>query len=206
MVPPAEPAQDQVHGPLPLTADAVPALRRLVVGALVRLVPFEEPHAPLTAADEGAPHTAVEPPLLPAQLHDRGPLPLTADAVPALQRLVVGAVLTTTPFAGPHCPFCAEASFCAEQVAVVPPLLPTQLQLQGPVPVTVVAVPALQSLVVGALVKPAPFEGPHAPVTRLGCFSACAGPETMNERRKANTARRIWRIQTSPQKSGFGLD
>ena len=47
-VPPLEPAQLHDHGPLPLTAEAVPALQRLAVGALVRLAPFEEPHAPLT--------------------------------------------------------------------------------------------------------------------------------------------------------------
>ena len=85
---------------------------------------------------------------------------------------------------------CAEASFCAEQVAVVPPLLPTQLQLQGPVPVTVVAVPALQRLVVGTLARLAPFEESHAPFTRLGCFCACAWPKTMNEMRRVNTAPR----------------
>jgi hypothetical protein len=138
--------------------------------------------------------------LLPAQLHVHGPLPLTADAVPALQRLVVGAVLTATPFAGPHCPFTGggggggggEAS-CATQVAVVPPLLPAQLHVHEPLPLTTDAVPALQRLVVGALGKLPPLEEPHTPFTRWegGCFCACAGPETMDERRKANTARRI---------------
>jgi hypothetical protein len=197
VVPPAEPAQLHDHGPLPLTADAVPGLQRLVVGALAKLPPFEEPHAPLTA-DEGAPHSAVEPPLLPAQNQVHGPLPLTADAVPGLQRLVVGALLTATPFAGPHCPFTGGAggggggeASCATQVAVFPPLLPTQVQVQGPLPVTAVAVPALQRLVVGALVRLVPFEESHTPVTRLGCFCACAGPKTMNEMRRVNTAPRI---------------
>ena len=96
---------------------------------------------------------AVLPPLLPAQLHDHGPLPLTVDAVPALQRLAVGAALTVPPFEEPHAPFTggAEATFVAEQVAVVPPLLPAQLHDHGPLPLTVDAVPALQRLAVGAL-------------------------------------------------------
>ena len=50
-------------------------------------------------------HEAVLPPLLPAQLHDHGPLPLTVEAVPAVQRLAVGAVLTVAPFEQPHAPF-----------------------------------------------------------------------------------------------------
>jgi hypothetical protein len=103
------PAQVQVHGPLPLTADAVPALQRLPVGALVRSAPFEEPHAPLTAEDEGAQHTAVAPPLDPAQLQFQGPLPLTAEADPVLHSPLVGAVLTATPFAEPHAPFLSPA-------------------------------------------------------------------------------------------------
>ena len=41
------PLQLHDHGPLPLTADAVPVLQRLAVGALARLPPFEAPHAPL---------------------------------------------------------------------------------------------------------------------------------------------------------------
>ena len=53
---------------------------------------------------------------------------------------------------------------CAEQVAVVPPLLPTQLQFQGPLPATVDAEPPLQRLLVGALARLAPFEEPHAPL------------------------------------------
>ena len=44
-------------------------------------------------------HEAVLPPLLPAQLHAHGPLPLTVDAVPAVQRFAVGAVLTAAPTA-----------------------------------------------------------------------------------------------------------
>jgi hypothetical protein len=42
--------QLQCHGPLPLTADAVPDAHRLAVGALVSDLPFDDPHTPLTDA------------------------------------------------------------------------------------------------------------------------------------------------------------
>ena len=48
----------------------------------------------------GAKHDAVVLPLLQLQCH--GPLPLTTEAVPVLQRLVVGALLIATPFDVPH--------------------------------------------------------------------------------------------------------
>ena len=122
---------------------------------------------PLEAAWRDAEHEAVVPPLLPAQFQRHGPLPVIVDAVPALQRLVVGALVRVAPFEEPHVPFtpCVEATFSAEQVAVVPPLLPAQLHDQGPLPLTVDAVPVVQRLAVGALVRVAPFEEPHAPLT-----------------------------------------
>ena len=107
----------------------------------------------------------MEPPLLPAQLQLHGPLPATVDAAPALQRLAVGAALAVAPFALPHAPLTAGGGSTAEQVAVVPPLLPAQLHDHGPVPATVDAVPALQRFAVGVLVRSAPFEEPHAPLT-----------------------------------------
>ena len=112
-------------------------------------------------------HEAVEPPLAPAQLHDHGPLPLTVDAVPAVQRFAVGLVLTVPPFEEPQAPFtgCAEATFFAEQVALVPPPLPAQLHDHGPLPLTDDAVPALQRLAVGAVLSLPPFEEPHVPLT-----------------------------------------
>src|SRR3954471_18503516 len=50
VVPPLLPAQLHFQGPLPVIAEAVPAVQRLFVGAAEKLAPFEEPHAPLTAA------------------------------------------------------------------------------------------------------------------------------------------------------------
>src|ERR1700722_2204633 len=48
--------QLHAHGPLPLTAEAVPEEHRLVVGALVSVSPLDEPHLPLTGV--AAPVTA----------------------------------------------------------------------------------------------------------------------------------------------------
>ena len=50
-------------------------------------------------------HCAVVPPFRPAHDHVHGPFPETLDAVPALQRFVVGAVETVVPFAEPQTPF-----------------------------------------------------------------------------------------------------
>lgn len=44
------PAHVHVQGPVPETADVVPAVHKFVVGLLVRLAPLDEPHAPFTAA------------------------------------------------------------------------------------------------------------------------------------------------------------
>ncbi len=49
VVPPFEPPQLQVHGPEPATDDDVPVEQRLVEGAADTVVPFADPHAPLTA-------------------------------------------------------------------------------------------------------------------------------------------------------------
>ena len=56
MVPLLEPLQLHVHGPEPTTDDAVPAEQRLVEGADDAVVPFADPHTPLTGA--GAAFTA----------------------------------------------------------------------------------------------------------------------------------------------------
>ena len=49
-VPPYWPRQLHVHGPLPLTADAVPAEHRFVDGAVVNVPPLELPQDPFTAS------------------------------------------------------------------------------------------------------------------------------------------------------------
>jgi hypothetical protein len=45
----------------------------------------------------------------------------------------------------------------------MPPLDPAQLQVQGPLPLTVEAVPAEQSPLVGAALASTPFAAPHTP-------------------------------------------
>ena len=52
VVPPFDPIQPHVHGPIPLTAVAVPPLQRFVVGAVVDVCPFDAPQVPLTGVAE----------------------------------------------------------------------------------------------------------------------------------------------------------
>jgi len=165
LVPPLEPAQLQLHGPLPLTLEAEPVLQRLVEGAAVRSAPFADPHWPLVAT-MAAEHEALLPPLLPAQLQAQGPVPVMLEAVPMVQRLVEGALVKVAPFADPHWPL--VATMAAEHEALAPPLEPAQLQFHGPLPLTLEAEPALQRLVVGALVKVVPFADPQLPLTIRG--------------------------------------
>ena len=49
VVPPFDPIQLHDHGPEPETEEAVPLEQRLFEGAELRVVPLEEPQAPLTA-------------------------------------------------------------------------------------------------------------------------------------------------------------
>ena len=53
-VPPLEPPQLHVHGPEPATDDAVPVEQRLVEGLDDAVVPFADPHTPLTGAGAAA--------------------------------------------------------------------------------------------------------------------------------------------------------
>src|SRR5258706_7688100 len=52
--PPFEPRHDQVQGPEPETAVAVPAVQRFAVGAWDTGVPFAEPHTPFTGGGGGS--------------------------------------------------------------------------------------------------------------------------------------------------------
>jgi len=87
---------------------------------------------------------------------------VTDEAAPALQRLALGALLTATPFAEPQLPL---VSSWAEHLAVEPPETPLQVHDHGPAPDTDEDVPALHKPVVGLLVRSAPFEAPHWPLT-----------------------------------------
>ena len=56
----------------------------------------------------------------------------------------------------------------AEQLAVLLPSEPAQIQFHGPEPDTAEAEPASQRLAVGATVKVCPFALPHAPFAEAG--------------------------------------
>ena len=73
LVPPLEPPQLHVHGPEPATDDAVPAEQRLVEGIDDAVVPFADPHTPLTGA--GAALTAT----IALAAGDVPPLPVQAS-------------------------------------------------------------------------------------------------------------------------------
>jgi hypothetical protein len=104
VAPPSAPAQLHFQGPLspPLTAEAVPAPHKPVLGMIVRLAPFALPQRPLISS--WAAQACVAPPFDPAQVQAKGPEPVTVDADPALHKLVVGALVTLVPFALPQAP------------------------------------------------------------------------------------------------------
>jgi hypothetical protein len=184
--PPPLPEQDQLQGPVPDTADAVPVAHRPVVGALATATASAAPHAPSTTGVLLllALQDAVVPPELPSQLQVQGPMPATAVAVPVVQRPVVGALATVVPLAEPHAPLTAGALTLALQDALVPLPLPEQLQAQGPLPETAVAVPVVHRLVVGALVTLVPLAAPHAPLTTVVLLLAvqnAVAPEPLPE-------------------------
>ena len=141
MLPPLLPAQDHVQGPEPLIVEAVPAVQSPVVGALVNCDPFDVPHAPFTGGNTSeAEQLAVPPPLLPGHDQFHGPLPVTDEAVPVVQRPVAGALVRSAPLEAPQL---ALSSSNAEH----------ELQSQGPLPLNDETEPVLQRPVVGALVR-----------------------------------------------------
>ena len=77
-----------------------------------------------------------------------------------MQRFDRGSVRKLSPFAEPQAPF---TSSLAEQWAVAPPFAPPQVQSQGPFPVTLEAVPAVQRSDVGSVKKSSLFAEPQAP-------------------------------------------
>lgn len=105
----------QLHSKVPdpelVTVPGVPTWQRLDVGALEKVCPLADPHTPVTASV--AVQDAFEPPLLPRQNQLNGPLPLTAEGEPWLQRPKLGEDPTTELLAGPQAPFTATgAGFC----------------------------------------------------------------------------------------------
>jgi hypothetical protein len=119
--------------------EALPSLQRFDVGAFSKSSPFAEPQAPFTS--RFAEQFALEPPFNPTQTQVHGPFPVTAEALPALQRFDVGSVKKFSLFAEPQAPF---ISSLAEQFAVVPPFDPMQVQSHCPLLEAAEGVPELQ--------------------------------------------------------------
>lgn len=105
--PPFNPPQIHDHGPEPKTGTGVapPAAQRLTVGAAEKLAPWAAPQEPGTGVlGIGALQTAVPPPFDPLQVHDHGPNPVTALAVPPAQRFWVGAADIVVLWEDPQTP------------------------------------------------------------------------------------------------------
>ena len=105
-VPPFEPLQVQLQGPVPLGGEfTVPLVQRPVTGATGKLPPFEGPHTPGTAPDRTeAEQFAVVPPFKPAQVQIQGPSPPATELAVVLfaQIPVVGATGKLPLFELPH--------------------------------------------------------------------------------------------------------
>ena len=101
LVPPFDPPQLQLHGPVPMAADVVPDEQRLAVGALRVATPLADPHLPVIAGDPLRQMTT-----LPLETHSQSHTFVPTGAgmlgVPGLQRPVVGALLNWVPLAEPH--------------------------------------------------------------------------------------------------------
>ena len=128
VVPLFTPMQVQDQGPEPETVEAFPELQRLVKGIEERLAPSEEPQSPLTGSPPVAQVSSV-PPFVPEQLQSQGPLPVTLDAVPVVQRLIVGCSVKFCPSEEPQTPLTGVPFLEAEQEAESPPFCPGQVQV-----------------------------------------------------------------------------
>jgi len=103
------------------------------------------------------------PPLDPLQPQVQGPEPDIDVAVPVEQRLVLGAETKLPPLEEPQAPLTGIPP--VEQSAVVPVFKPVQDQVQGPEPLTDVALPAAQRFVFGCELRLAPLDDPQTPLT-----------------------------------------
>ena len=78
-------------------------------------------------APKGAEQAASVPLLLPLQVQDHGPLPVTPDAVPVLQRPATGRLVTAMPLAPPQVPLVAAASVVPAMAGDWAEVLPPEL-------------------------------------------------------------------------------
>src|SRR5581483_6856902 len=89
--------------------------------------------------------------------------PATAVGVPALHSPVFGAVEVGTPSALPQAPGTEPPSTGAEHCADAPPAPPKQGHVHGPVPFTLMLMPALHRPIDGGVGVATPLAGPQAP-------------------------------------------
>ena len=135
-------------------------------GAVENDPPFELPQVPLAvyvAVQVGE----VAPPPTPAQVQVQGPEPDTEEALPTEQRLEDGATEKAEPLEVQHAPVWVATYTVAEQLVLVPPFVPLQLQLQGPEPDMDAELPYKQRFAVGVAVNPDPFALPHVPLIAI---------------------------------------
>jgi hypothetical protein len=119
--------------------------------------------AVIVGVNRFAEQLAFAPPLLPPQLQLHGPLPVTEPVAPVEHRFAEGMLEVFAPLALPHKPLTTIDCKGAEQLALVPPLLPVQLQFHGPLPVTEPVAPAEHRFTDGAPDALTPLALPHDP-------------------------------------------
>jgi hypothetical protein len=102
----------------PETVHMLPLLSTICV-AEGMVVPLAEGELTVCAATL-AEHAAVAPPLRPLQVQAHGPLPLTAEAAPAVHKLVIGVVVTAMPLVVPQAPFTGTPRGSLVAIQLVP--------------------------------------------------------------------------------------
>jgi hypothetical protein len=108
------------------------------------------------------------PPFKPEQVHDHGPLPVTALAKPAEHKSLIGIWSVFMPFAPPQRP---SVFLEAWHAAAWPPLTPEQAHVHGPLPLTRLDAPLAQRLAAGAISVVMPSALPHCASSYPGAFA-----------------------------------
>ena len=89
--PPFDPLHTHDHGPVPATALALPVVHNVpAAGAVAKVFPCDHPHEPFTGGEKEELQLAFDPPLTPLHIHDHGPVPVTALALPVVHKVLAG--------------------------------------------------------------------------------------------------------------------
>lgn len=154
-MPPVLAVQVHIHDdePSAVTAEAVPVLHNPVVGAELMVSPLDEPQAPSVTVpplEEPLPEELLlEPEELP-------PLELEPDELP-LDELPLDAL---------------ETARFAPQSTALPPPVPWQIQVHGPLPEMGETVPELHRFEVGAALIVVLLAEPQVPLMAVVCSDA----------------------------------